>query len=107
MMRGGTIITTFIFSVTFLGVTIERNMVIGSLMALIGVTVVGASHLMSSSEDEEMSILQIIGYIAMVVSLFFHGFFFVFEQKLLSKYHLDPLQVVGLKVYSDCYCILL
>jgi hypothetical protein len=29
------------------------------------------------------------------LSLFTNGFLFVFEQKLLSKYHLEPLQVVG------------
>lgn len=31
----------------------------------------------------------------MIISLFFNGFFFVYEQKLLSKYHLEPLEVVG------------
>lgn len=36
-----------------------------------------------------------MGYILVGISLFFNGFFFVFEQKLLSKYHLDPLEVVG------------
>jgi hypothetical protein len=30
-----------------------------------------------------------------ILSLFTNGFLFVFEQKLLSKYHLEPLQVVG------------
>lgn len=36
-----------------------------------------------------------MGYILIIASLFFNGFFFVFEQKLLSKYHLNPLEVVG------------
>lgn len=36
-----------------------------------------------------------MGYALIAFSLFFNGFFFVFEQKLLSKYHLDPLEVVG------------
>ena len=36
-----------------------------------------------------------MGYLLIIASLFFNGFFFVFEQKLLSKYHLEPLQVVG------------
>jgi hypothetical protein len=41
--------------------------------------------------------------------LFFNGFFFVFEQKLLTKYHLDPLEVVGYEgLFGLCgYLVLL
>ena len=74
-------------------------MVIGSLLALIGVSIVGASHLIFSSDESEIDNLQVIGYIALIVSLFFNGFFFVFEQKLLNKYHLDPF--AGVEVFVE------
>jgi hypothetical protein len=50
-----------------------------------------------------------MGYILIIVSLFFNGFFFVFEQKLLTKYHLDPLEVVGYEgLFGLCgYLVLL
>ena len=51
--------------------------------------------------------LQIMGYILIIASLFFNGFFFVFEQKLLTKYHLEPLQVVGYEgLFGLCFYIL-
>ena len=55
MMRGGAIVTTFIFSIFFLKVKIERNMIIGSAMALIGVTVVGASNMAFSDSGSDSS----------------------------------------------------
>lgn len=55
MMRGGAIVTTFIFSITFLKVKIERNMVIGSALALVGVTVVGASNMIFSGSGSGAS----------------------------------------------------
>lgn len=55
MMRGGAIVTTFIFSICFLKVKIERNMVIGSAMALIGVTVVGVSNTVFSDSGSGSS----------------------------------------------------
>lgn len=39
-----------------------------------------------------------------ILSLFTNGFLFVFEQKLLSKYHLEPLQVVG---YEGMYGLII
>lgn len=39
--------------------------------------------------------LQIIGYILLISSLFTNGFQFVFEEKLLAKYHIEPLEMVG------------
>jgi hypothetical protein len=44
--------------------------------------------------------MQIIGLILLVASLFTNGFLFVFEEKLLSKYHIEPLQMVG---YEGCF----
>ena len=49
MMRGGTIVTTFIFSITFLKIKIQPKMIIGSGLALLGIAVVGFSNLWFSS----------------------------------------------------------
>lgn len=36
-----------------------------------------------------------MGYILLISSLFTNGFQFVFEEKLLAKYHIEPLEMVG------------
>lgn len=97
MMRGGTIVTTFIFSIVFLKSKVQKHQILGSALALIGVLIVGTSNMVfsDSSSGSSGAGLQIVGYILIIASLFFNGFFFVFEQKLLTKYHLDPLEVVG------------
>ncbi len=53
MMRGGAIVTTFIFSILFLKMKAQRNQVSGSILALIGVMIVGASSLYFSSSSSD------------------------------------------------------
>lgn len=45
MMRGGTIVTTFVFSIIFLKIKVMKNQVIGAGLALVGVGVVGLSNM--------------------------------------------------------------
>ena len=49
MMRGGTIVTTFIFSIVFLKSKVQPHQIAGSVLALVGVTIVGASNMIFSS----------------------------------------------------------
>lgn len=51
MMRGGTIVTTFIFSITFLKTKVKANQIIGSLLALVGVAIVGISNMEFSNSS--------------------------------------------------------
>jgi hypothetical protein len=41
--------------------------------------------------------LQVVGYLLLVLSFFTAGFQFTFEEKLLARYHLEPIQMVGLE----------
>lgn len=49
MMRGGTIITTFLFSIFFLKTKVQKNQIAGSALAFIGVLIVGTSNMVFSS----------------------------------------------------------
>jgi drug/metabolite transporter (DMT)-like permease len=54
MMRGGSIVSTFIFSIIFLQMKAKRNQIFGSCLALLGVFIVGLSNMIfsgSSSSD--------------------------------------------------------
>lgn len=44
MMKGGSIATTFIFSVLFLKQKIKRSQSIGSVLAFIGIVIVGVAN---------------------------------------------------------------
>ena len=48
MMRGGSIVTTFIFSIIFLKIKVMKNQVAGAALALFGVMVVGFSNMVFS-----------------------------------------------------------
>lgn len=49
MMRGGTIVTTFLLSIVFLKTKVKKCQIAGSVLALVGVTIVGASNMIFSS----------------------------------------------------------
>ena len=51
MMRGGTIVTTFIFSIVFLKSKVEKNQILGAALALIGVLIVGTSNMIYASSS--------------------------------------------------------
>lgn len=51
MMRGGSIVTTFIFSIIFLKIKVMKNQVAGSALALFGVMVVGFSNMIFSDNS--------------------------------------------------------
>lgn len=64
MTRGGAIITTFIFSVTFLKMKAQINQIAGSVLALVGVLIVGASTIMfSDSGDSGADAVYLYKYI--------------------------------------------
>lgn len=43
MMRGGTIVTTFIFSILILKIRVKKHQIAGSVLAFLGVAIVGIS----------------------------------------------------------------
>ena len=51
MMRGGTIVTTFIFSIVFLKAKVKKSQIAGCILAFAGVTIVGLSNMVFSSSD--------------------------------------------------------
>lgn len=51
MMRGGAIVTTFIFSIFFLKIRVMKNQVLGAALALFGVMIVGLSNMVFADPD--------------------------------------------------------
>lgn len=55
MMRGGTIVTTLIFSIFFLGAKVQKYQILGAGLALIGVFIVGTSNMVFSGSSSGSS----------------------------------------------------
>lgn len=55
MMRGGTIVTTLIFSVIFLKAKVMKNQIAGAGLVLIGVFIVGLSNTVFKDSSSEGS----------------------------------------------------
>ena len=60
MLRGGSIATTFLFSIIIIRAKILRHQVVGSVLALLGITIVGLSNILISEEsDSNVSVVCI------------------------------------------------
>jgi drug/metabolite transporter (DMT)-like permease len=55
MMRGGTIATTFLFTIVYLKHKSQRNQLVGSGLAVVGVLIVGAANLIFSATSSGSS----------------------------------------------------
>ncbi len=51
MMRGGSIVTTLIFSIIFLKAKVMKNQIMGGTLVLVGVTIVGLSNMIFSDHS--------------------------------------------------------
>ena len=60
MIRGGTIITTFIFSIIILKSKVKKNQSLGAVLAFLGVLIVGASNLFFSDKESGSTDVVII-----------------------------------------------
>lgn len=54
MMRGGTVATTFLFSLVFLKMSAQRHQIFGSLLTVVGILIVGASNLLMASSNDSI-----------------------------------------------------
>jgi drug/metabolite transporter (DMT)-like permease len=59
MLKGGTVVTTFIFSVIFLNLKVRKFQVYGCTLVLLGVLIIGANNMFytnSEKNDEEKTV---------------------------------------------------
>lgn len=98
MVRGAVILITALFSVIFLKKKLFKHHYIGCGLVFVGVGLVGVANFAfpSSSQGSTVSTdMQIIAISLVVISLFFNGTLFVSEEKLFSKFIIDPMEIVG------------
>ena len=104
MMRGTIVFITAIFSIIFLKRTLYRHHWSSLAIIIFGITIVGIAATINPNkpkpddpdEDPESETGKtILGISFLLASQFCAGSMFIIEEKLLGKYFLHPLKVVG------------
>jgi hypothetical protein len=70
--------------------------------------IVGSSGYISSSSessDTEVS-LELLGYLLMIGSLFISGFLYAYEQLLMERHTIHPLECVGWEGFFGMFIVL-
>ena len=110
MFKGASIVTTAIFSRILVKMVIQKRHITGCGLAILGLTIVGSSGFFSKNESGDTTFVfiflfqqqEFVGYILMLCSLVFNGFLYAYEQRLLKKHTIHPLEMVG---FEGCFGI--
>eukprot|EP00931_Biecheleriopsis_adriatica_P049911 TRINITY_DN28885_c0_g1_i1.p1 TRINITY_DN28885_c0_g1~~TRINITY_DN28885_c0_g1_i1.p1 ORF type:complete len:352 (-),score=79.97 TRINITY_DN28885_c0_g1_i1:23-1078(-) len=104
MTRGAIVIFTCLFSVVFLGKRQYKHHLVGVFMVFIGITLVSLSTFVNPAQKSSetsaggASLSQALMGIALCVfAQVFQATMLVYEEKIMSNYETEPLQVVGLE----------
>lgn len=100
MLRGANIIFSALFSVAFLGRKMRAYNWLGVAVVITGVSMVGLSNALMSSEKSESSVnldsgSQLFGMGMVILAQLFSGGQVVTEEKLLKNLNVPKLQLVG------------
>ena len=114
MLRGGVIIFTCQLSRVFLNRKIWLHQVFGIGLCTLGFVLVGIASLMHSTDltsrfttGAKSSTQTVVGLCMILVSIVFQATQFVLEEKLMMKYEIEPLRMVGIEgVFGFGYCFL-
>jgi len=94
MLRGGVIVLVALFSVLFLKRTLYSHHYLGMFLVITGVTMVGLSAILDSSNENESG-SQILGVILIASSLVLQAGLFVSEEIIFKHRHFEPMECVG------------
>jgi drug/metabolite transporter (DMT)-like permease len=94
MLRGGVIVLVALFSVLFLKRTLHSHHYLGMFLVITGVTMVGMSAILDSSNDDQSG-SQILGVVLIAGSLVLQAGLFVSEEIIFKIRHFEPMECVG------------
>ena len=98
MMRGLIVFYTALFSIAFLRRRLYRHHFTSLLLIVGGVAIVGVGPIVLKSQGEaSRTDAEVLGILLIVLSQLFHGLMFVSEEKILSKFYVKPLKMVGME----------
>ena len=92
MSRGSVMIYTAVLSIVFLKSKLYRYQLFSLSVIFVALFIVGIGALSYDSDNTKTSLL---GVITLVIAQLFTAIQFVIEEKILNKYDVNPLQMVG------------
>jgi drug/metabolite transporter (DMT)-like permease len=95
MTRGSIMIFTAIFSIIFLKAKIYRHQFMSLGIITCGLALVGLASMVEGDSSKKGAETKVLGIISLVVGQLFSAAQFVIEEKLVTKYYVHPLQMVG------------
>lgn len=113
MTRGSVMIFTAIFSILFLKSKIYRHQLCSLICIFIGIGIVGVATLGGSDEgadkkDDEDTFMLIVSFVGLIIAQLFSATQFVVEEKIVNKYEVHPLQMVGWEgIWGSLFYIML
>ena len=114
MMRGLIVVFTALGSIIFLKRRLHRHHWLGVVVLTVGIGIVGFASLWHEKKnpESEKQTTSVIGILFLLGSQIAVAAMMIVEEKLLSKYYLNPLKVVGwegvwaMSIYSIMLIIL-
>lgn len=97
LMKDGTIIFTAIFTIYYLKKPLYRHNWLGLMILLLGFIIVGLSSILygKASDQQNTFLLNLFGVFLMFIGLIFTGFQYVYEEKILDDFELDPRRIIA------------
>jgi drug/metabolite transporter (DMT)-like permease len=101
MTRGSIMIFTAIFSILFLKSRIYRHQISSLVCIFIGIGIVGLATLGGGDDsgkkddDDKDAGMLIVSFVGLIIAQLFSATQFVVEEKIVNKYEVHPLQMVG------------
>lgn len=93
MCRGAVVVFTCLLSVVVLGRRQHAFHIVGVAMVVLGITLVSVSALTNTEGEQGNGVL--LGVCLCVFAQVFQASMYVYEEKIMTQYELQPLQVVG------------
>ena len=114
MMRGLIVVFTALGSIIFLKRRLHRHHWLGVVILTVGIGIVGFASLWHEKKnpESEKQTTSVVGILFLLGSQIAVAAMMIVEEKLLSKYYLNPLKVVGwegvwaMSIYSIMLIIL-
>lgn len=97
MCRGTIVIFVCLMSWMFLGRTQKSFQLAGVLLVTVGIVLVALSAFSGGSETSSLGTSLSKGIALVIFAQVFQAGMFVYEEKIMSQYSVEPLQVVGME----------
>lgn len=94
MMNGAGFLWIVFFSIVILKRRYHRQHLLAALLIIVGVTLVGVASFVNQDPSKRHE-SKWMGFVFIFLTQIFGALFFISEEMLFMKYHLNPLKVAG------------